>query len=112
VLIDLVIQRTKILIKVAFEWVDRDKLDFARNAIRIIEEMRRETNVRIPPEIKRLYCKKCYTPLVPGKTSRVRIRNRGKRIERVTTCLVCGAVYRLEIAVKSRNNLTDSGSGS
>ncbi|MGC9009959.1 MAG: ribonuclease P protein component 4 [Sulfolobales archaeon] len=99
---DLVIQRTQILIKVAFEWVNKDRLDFARNAIRIIEEMRKETNVRIPPEIKRLYCKKCLTPLVPGKTSRVRIKNRGKKIERITTCLICGEVYRLEIAFRSR----------
>jgi len=100
---DLVIQRSQILIKVAFEWVREDKIDFARNAIRIVEEMRRETNVRIPPGLKRLYCKRCLTPLVPGKTSRVRIRNRGKRIEKITTCLVCGEVYRLEIAVRSRN---------
>ena len=101
---DLVIQRVELLIQLAIKWVEEDKIDFARNAVRIIEEMRRETNTRIPIEIKRLYCKHCYTPLIPGKTARVRIKSSGKRILRITTCLSCGKIYRLEIKIRSRDS--------
>ncbi len=35
-------------------------------------------------------CRSCQTPLRPGISARIRIRNR----HRITTCLHCGRVYR------------------
>ena len=49
--------------------------------------------LRIPYEIRQLYCKKCKQFIVPGRTSRVRLgRSRTKAVR--ITCLKCGHVYR------------------
>lgn len=96
VLKDLVYQSSEILLDLSFKWVREGKIDFAKNAIRILEEIRRETNIRIPIYMRRMYCKKCYVPLIPGLTARVRIIGRGKMLRRVVTCLSCGEIYRLE----------------
>lgn len=98
VLRDLVIQRSLILIDLAFRWAREGRIEFSRNAIRIVEELRRETNVRIPVHMRRMYCRKCLTPLVPGLTARIRITGSGRGLRRVVTCLSCGEVYRLELA--------------
>ncbi|MEL9929490.1 MAG: ribonuclease P Rpr2/Rpp21/SNM1 subunit [Sulfolobales archaeon] len=102
ILRDLVIQRSLILLDLAFKWLSEDRVDLSRNAIRHIENLRRETNVRIPFHLRRFYCRKCFTPLIPGRTSRVRIKNSGKHLVRIVTCLSCGYVYRLELERDSR----------
>lgn len=46
--------------------------------------------IPLSPNSKRLICRECKSPLIPGKTSRVRIREGIL----VTTCLDCGRVSR------------------
>ncbi|MBT8507134.1 ribonuclease P [Methanomicrobiaceae archaeon CYW5] len=46
--------------------------------------------IRIPRELRRKYCRKCFAYLVPGINARVRI-HRGKII---ITCLECGNQWR------------------
>jgi ribonuclease P protein subunit RPR2 len=59
-------------------------------------------NIRLPAELKRLYCKKCYKYLKPSINSRVRT-NRVQRAV-IVTCMECGHVmrypYRREKALK------------
>lgn len=44
--------------------------------------------LRIEPDIKRMVCKQCQSPLIPGETARVRLSS--KKVKGVRwTCLVC-----------------------
>ena len=50
-------------------------------------------NRTIPESVKSLICRGCKGILIPGKTARVRIRNR----IRITTCLTCSRERRLPL---------------
>ena len=99
-IIDLVVQRIEILDKLAFESLRKRDLELARNAGMLIRKLYLRNRVKVGVELKRRYCKKCYTPLAPGVSCRVRIRGKGKNIVRIVTCLTCGSVYRLELSKK------------
>ncbi len=54
------------------------------------------TGVKIPWYFKFFFCKKCKRFLIPGKTMRIRIRNR--RESHITiTCLLCGSIKRVPL---------------
>jgi ribonuclease P protein subunit RPR2 len=48
-------------------------------------------NVRLPAEYRELYCRRCSTYWVEGRTVRTRVRT-GRRVR---TCLRCGRVRRV-----------------
>jgi ribonuclease P protein subunit RPR2 len=47
--------------------------------------------LRLPAEQKRLFCKKCLSFLLDGKTARVRVKDGIL----TTTCLKCGEIKRI-----------------
>ncbi len=47
-------------------------------------------NVRLPQRWRRMICRRCNALLIPGRTSRVRLR----RLRVNVTCMTCGKVYR------------------
>jgi len=49
-------------------------------------------NIRLPPELRRSYCKKCYKYLKPSINSRVRASPKQKAV--IITCLECGHIMR------------------
>jgi ribonuclease P protein subunit RPR2 len=49
-------------------------------------------NVRLPKEIKRKFCKKCNSLLIPSVTSKIRIDSKTKSI--TIKCLNCKKIYR------------------
>lgn len=49
-------------------------------------------NIRIPPQLKSRYCRKCYKYLKPSINCRVRTSERQQAV--ITTCLECGHVIR------------------
>jgi ribonuclease P protein subunit RPR2 len=58
--------------------------------------------IRLPAEYKRRVCKGCGILLVPGKNSRVRIKqNREPHV--TVTCLKCGELARFPLKTKKRN---------
>ena len=65
-------------------------------------------NVRLPPELKRRYCGKCYKYLKP--TINCRIRTSAAQQAVITTCLECGNVmrfpYRREKILRKRKGQT------
>ena len=86
-------ERVSILIATALLEIreGNDKLadDYARLAKIIAMRLR----LRLPYEIRQLYCKKCKQFIPPGKNARVRIgRSRIKAVR--ITCLKCGHIYR------------------
>lgn len=50
-------------------------------------------NIRLPKDLKRRLCKKCYAYLVPGANMRVRARPSQQAV--IFTCGECGAVSRI-----------------
>jgi ribonuclease P protein subunit RPR2 len=61
----------------------------ARQAKKIAMHLR----IRLPYEIRQLYCKRCKAFIVPGRSARVRVGRAKTRAVRIT-CLKCGHTYR------------------
>jgi ribonuclease P protein subunit RPR2 len=64
----------------------------SKKYVELIFKLRRKTKVDIPKRIKRFICRKCFNPLIPGKTLEVRVNSNLKVVE--YKCLVCGFVRR------------------
>jgi ribonuclease P protein subunit RPR2 len=78
-------------IKILFELADKEALEGNLNlASEYVKKARligMKTNVRIPPLLKRKFCKFCYSYLLPNKTSKVRIKSKEKKV--VVKCKNC-----------------------
>lgn len=66
-------------------------LDRAHRYARRARDVGMRHNVPVPREHKPFVCRECGAYLLPGETSRVRLR--GKRVSR--TCLECGDIRRV-----------------
>uniref|UniRef100_A0A7C3J3P8 Ribonuclease P protein component 4 n=1 Tax=Candidatus Methanomethylicus mesodigestus TaxID=1867258 RepID=A0A7C3J3P8_9CREN len=89
---DIARQRIDRLINMAAEKAS-SRPDLSRRYISMALTISRRTRIRIPRSKKRLFCKKCTTFLLPGKTARVRVRqHRSPHVS--VCCLVCGHVKR------------------
>jgi len=89
---DLAIQRIEILLKNALETAKLDA-DLAQKQAMLAKKISTKFRVRLPYEIRQLYCKKCKRFIVPGVTARVRIGRANVKAVRIT-CLKCGHLYR------------------
>ncbi|HJU94973.1 MAG TPA: RNase P subunit [Nitrososphaera sp.] len=65
----------------------------ARQAKKIAMHQR----IRLPYKIRQLYCKRCKTFIVPGRSARVRVGRAKIRAVRIT-CLKCDHTYRKILA--------------
>jgi ribonuclease P protein subunit RPR2 len=63
----------------------------ARRYIELARKIGMRYNVRVAPEFRRRFCKKCLAYLLPGTNARVRV-GRGRL---VVTCLACGTIQRM-----------------
>lgn len=63
----------------------------ARRYVELARRIGMRYNVRVPPEFRRRFCKKCLAYLLPAVNARVRV-GRGHVI---VTCLGCGTIQRL-----------------
>ncbi|MCI4360028.1 MAG: hypothetical protein L3J95_06430 [Thermoplasmata archaeon] len=63
---------------------------YADRYVRLARRVGTRHNVRIPHEYRELYCRKCSSYWLEGRTVRTRFR----AAHRVRTCLVCGATRR------------------
>ena len=86
---ELVLERIKILFKEAKEAFKKDP-KLADRYVKLARELAMKYKVRIPPILKRRFCKHCYSYLVPSVNLRVRTRN-GKV---VYYCLNCKKYMR------------------
>jgi len=71
-------------------------LDLMNRYVEICRGISKRCKVRIPKEYKMFICKKCKRYLIPGKTMRVRVRDR-KSTHLVVTCLYCNSIKRYYI---------------
>ena len=84
------------LFKLAEQVFPKNKA-LANRYVKIARDMAMAVKVKIPTDLKRRYCKHCYSYLMPGVNSRVRMRS-GKI---VISCLDCKKFMR--IVIKRKN---------
>jgi ribonuclease P protein subunit RPR2 len=72
----------------------RGSLRLADRYVGLARRVGMRYNVRLLPEYRELYCRRCSVFWVPGRTVRLRLR-RGRR---VATCLACGHTRRVPLA--------------
>ncbi len=66
--------------------------ELSRRYIQRVETLRKRFNIRRTPEMKRAYCKRCYTLWIPGRTLTVRYDKRNRFV--LYICDRCGKVYK------------------
>lgn len=78
------------LYDLAFNMARAGEMNLAKRYLKLARKVGMRYTVRIPMHLKRMTCKNCMAPLLPGITSRSRLRA-GRKI---VTCLECGHVSR------------------
>jgi len=89
---DLALERIEILVRNALETVRSDPA-LAQKQARLAKRISTKFRVRLPYEIRQLYCKNCKKFIVPGEAARVRVGRTNVKAVKIT-CLHCGHVYR------------------
>jgi ribonuclease P protein subunit RPR2 len=75
----------------------KDDGELANNQARLAKKIAMRLRLRLPYEIRQLYCKECKQFICPGISARVRTgRSKTKAIR--VTCLKCGHIYRKVIS--------------
>lgn len=69
----------------------REEMKDSDRYVELARKIGMRYNVSIPSEFRRRFCKDCYSYMLPGKTCRVRVRD--KMV--VSLCENCGHVNRL-----------------
>ncbi|MEO9365622.1 MULTISPECIES: ribonuclease P protein component 4 [Candidatus Nitrosocaldus] len=75
--------------------LDTAKYDptLAEKQAMLIRRISMRYRIRLPYEVRQLFCKRCKRLIIPGVTSRVRIGRSSIRAIRIT-CLHCNHIYR------------------
>ncbi|MDW8010781.1 MAG: ribonuclease P, partial [Sulfolobales archaeon] len=81
------------------------RIDRARAYIELGLRILQKSRARKPIYYRRWVCRKCRTPLVPGATSRVRVRGTRSYLVVVKKCLICGWINRTAASRKRVSNL-------
>jgi ribonuclease P protein subunit RPR2 len=68
------------------------KPERSHNYVRLARKIAMRYNIRLPKELRRRYCRKCYKYLKPTINSRVRTSAKQKAV--IVTCLECGHIMR------------------
>lgn len=84
--------RERIEILVASALGEKDEKLAGRQAM-LAKKIAMRHRVRLPYSMRQLFCKKCKSFIVPGRTSRVRVGRSNTRAVRLT-CARCGHTYR------------------
>ena len=88
-------ERISILFKAAEEAFHTDP-DRSQYYVDMARRIAMRSRVHIPPQLRGRVCSKCKAYLMPGSTSRTRIRKR-REPHVATTCLKCGHVHRVPL---------------
>jgi len=85
-------KRVRILLQEADSAFNSDK-SLANRYVNLARKIAMKVQLKLPKELKRRYCKFCYSYLRPGVNSRARIR-KGKVI---ISCLECKKFMRVPV---------------
>lgn len=89
---DMALQRIDELMLLALETAPID-LTLANRYVEMATKLATRHRVRLAPQWKRLVCRACKSILLPGRTSRIRMRH-SRQPHTVVTCLQCGTIKR------------------
>ena len=105
------LSRAERLLTLAVEAERESRAERSVRYVALARRMATRYNVRLPPELRRRFCRKCGGVLLPGKT--LRVRTNDGVVTR--TCLRCGAVrrnpFRRERATRRRKTPSRSKAG-
>lgn len=85
-------ERILILIRSAFQEIGND-YKLANEQAQLAKKIAKRLRIKLPYDIRQLYCKKCKLFICPGFNCRVRIGRSKIKALRIT-CLLCNNVYR------------------
>jgi len=88
-------ERVRILFKLAEEAFPADPAR-AQRYVDLARRIAMRTRLRLPRDLRRRVCRRCKAFLVPGATSRTRIRQH-REPHVAVTCLKCGATARIPL---------------
>ncbi len=94
-------------VQILFEHAQNIHRENPKMAGRYVETARKiamSARLRLPADYKRQVCRKCNAFLVPGKTSRVRVKPR-REPHVVTTCLKCGNQTRIPLSTNKQEKI-------
>jgi len=91
-------ERIRTLFQQAEETFPQDPT-LAQRHVDLAPRIAMRTRTHLPPDLRRHVCPKCKAYLVPGATSRTRIRQR-REPHIATTCLKCGHTHRMPLREK------------
>ncbi len=94
-------ERVDILLDIALHEKDQELAD--RQAV-VAKRMVLRHRIKLPYDLKQLYCKHCKAFIVPGRTARIRTGRSCAKAIRIT-CLRCGHTYRKIIAKPQNKDL-------
>ncbi len=75
--------------------------ELSNRYVEISRDIAKKFNIHIPVELRRKFCKKCGSYLVPGKNLTVRILSDEKKVARI--CGVCGNVQKIPYTARKQN---------
>ncbi|MEM2104618.1 MAG: ribonuclease P [Candidatus Bathyarchaeia archaeon] len=87
--------RIQTLFRLAVEICNQDPL-LAQRYVDIARRVAMAAKVRLPKEYRRMICRRCKSFILPGVSSRVRIKQR-REPHVVITCLKCGKHMRIPL---------------
>jgi ribonuclease P protein subunit RPR2 len=99
------LDRIESLYDLSFNMARAGEMNYARRYLKLARKIGMRHTVRIPMHLKRRTCSNCMAPLLPGITSRSRIRS-GRKI---VTCLECGHISRFPHSDKGEKEDKEDG---
>ncbi|MEZ5335540.1 MAG: ribonuclease P protein component 4 [Methanolobus sp.] len=94
-------ERIEYLFEFAHEYFSEDP-EKSKRYVSLARKIGMRHRVSIPADLKRRYCKKCGSFLVPGNNSRTRLKDGCV----VITCMECGGVKRYPFGSASKKILS------
>lgn len=91
-------ERVRILFQQA-TCINKTNPELAQKYVATARKIAMSARMRLPTVYRRQICKECNTLLVPGETSRVRIKPR-REPHIVVTCIKCGNQTRITLKPK------------
>ena len=80
---------------------EKDDYYIAEKQARQAKKIAMHQRIRLPYEIRQLYCKSCKAFIIPGRSARVRVGRAKIRAVRIT-CLKCDHTYR-KILIRNKD---------
>lgn len=92
--VDIVRQRLGIIFEYAVKELREGRAEEARRLTSYMKRLSQRSRVRIPRHMKRMICKHCGAPLIPGLSASVRARRQGRVSYMLVRCTLCGYLHR------------------